>query len=100
MAPRANPGPHLKAHFEKIVHFDVSPRLHEIRTPTLVVCGGQDPVAPAERCAAIQKGIPGAELLVLEHTAHGFDTADEQDVARFRRTVTQFLSRLQNQQLA
>ena len=97
VAPAADPGAHLKVHFEEIVHFDVGPRLHEIRVPTLVVCGRQDPIVPVDRCAAMQEGIHGAELLVLDHTAHGLASGPEEDVALFRRAVTQFLARLASQ---
>jgi pimeloyl-ACP methyl ester carboxylesterase len=68
--------------------------LQEIRVPTLGVCGRQDPVVPVDFAAAIQEGMPGAELLVPEHTAHGWGTASEYDMAIFRRTTTQFLARL------
>jgi len=93
----AEPSPHLKVHLEEIVHFDVSPRLHEIQAPTLVVCGRRDPIVPVDVCAAIQEGISDAELLVLEHTAH---EEPKEDVAIFRRTVTQFLTRLQSQHIS
>lgn len=93
--PGGEPGPHFKVHAEEMVHSDLSPRLHEIRAPTLVVCGRRDPGVPLAFCSAIRDGIAGAELLVLEHTAH--ESPVEQDVAIFRRTVTQFLTRLQSQ---
>jgi len=96
----AEPSPHVKVHLEEIVDFDVSPRLHENRVPVLVVCGGGDPIVPVDVCAAIQEGISDADLLVLEHTAHGFGSADEEDVAVFRRTVMQFLTRLQGQRIS
>ena len=48
---------------------------------------------PVDFCAATQEGIPDAELLVLEHTAH--EPPVEEDVAAFRRRVTQFLGRLE-----
>jgi len=100
VAPTAAPGPHLQVHLEEIVHFDVTGRLHEIRAPTLVVCGAQDPIVPVDRCAAIRDGIPGAELLVLEHTGHGVDNADEADVGVFRTRVRQFLSQVEAGQIA
>jgi proline iminopeptidase len=99
VSPAADPKPHLKVHLEEIVHFDVSPRLHEIRVPTLVVCGRKDPLVPVDMAVAMQQAIPDAELLVLEHTGHGWDTADEADVAVFRRTATRFLTRLESADL-
>ena len=79
------------------MHFDVSPRLHEIQARTLVVCGRRDPIVPVDVCAAIQERISDAELLVLEHTAH---EKPKEDVAIFRRTVIQFLTRLQSQHIS
>lgn len=96
VAPVAELSPHFKAFLEEIVNFDVSPRLHEIRAPTLVVCGRHDPQIPVDFCAAIQEGISGAELLVLEHAAHEMPLASA-DGEVFRRTVTQFLTRLERQ---
>ena len=93
----AEPSPHVKVHLEEIVDFDVSPRLHENRVPVLVVCGGGDPIVPVDVCAAIQEGISDADLLVLEHTAH---EEPKEDVAVFRRTVMQFLTRLQGQRIS
>ena len=83
--------PQQRAHFEEVVRFDLSARLREIQAPTLVVCGRVDPVAPCERCVAMHEGIPGSEVLVLEHSAHG---VAEADVPEFRETVTRFLARL------
>jgi pimeloyl-ACP methyl ester carboxylesterase len=85
VSPNAQPSPHLKVHLEEIVHFDLSPRLHEIRPPTLVVCGRHDPVAPPAFCSAIRDGIAYAELLVLERAEHGLGSANEEDLAIFRR---------------
>jgi proline iminopeptidase len=100
IAPAAQPGPHFKVHLEEVVHFDVSGRLREIRVPTQVICGRRDPIVPIDGCAAIRDGIPGAELLVLDQTAHGLSSADEADVGVFRRKVKQFLVQVEGQQLS
>ena len=93
MAPGEEPHPHYRAHLEEVVHYDVSGRLHEIRVPALVVCGRQDPiVAVPELCAEIHQGIPDSELLMLEHSGHGVDTAD---IDLFRETVIRFLVKLE-----
>ena len=86
---------------KKIVNFDVSSRLHEIRAPTLVVCGRHDPQIPVDFCAAIQESISDARLVVLEHTGHEepIRSADVEDVAVFRRAATQFLTRLETQHI-
>jgi pimeloyl-ACP methyl ester carboxylesterase len=45
-------------------------RLGEIRAPTLVVHGAEDPVFPLGHALALAKEIPGAQLLTLEQTGH------------------------------
>ena len=45
-------------------------RLGEIHVPTLVVHGECDPVIPLAHGRALQKEIPGAELLVLDKVGH------------------------------
>lgn len=45
-------------------------RLNEIKVPTLVVHGKQDPVFPLDHGQALQKAIPGAELLIMEKAGH------------------------------
>jgi pimeloyl-ACP methyl ester carboxylesterase len=45
-------------------------RLGEIRVPTLVIHGAEDPVFPLGHALALVKEIPGAELLTLQQTAH------------------------------
>jgi pimeloyl-ACP methyl ester carboxylesterase len=45
-------------------------RLPELRIPTLVIHGTEDPVLPYEHGVALAREIPGAELLTLERTGH------------------------------
>ena len=45
-------------------------RLGAIDVPTLVVHGAQDPLFPRGHGAALAREIPGADLLILEHTGH------------------------------
>jgi pimeloyl-ACP methyl ester carboxylesterase len=45
-------------------------RLGEIRAPTLVIHGTEDPVFPLGHALTLAKEIPGAELLALEQTGH------------------------------
>jgi pimeloyl-ACP methyl ester carboxylesterase/DNA-binding transcriptional ArsR family regulator len=45
-------------------------RLGEIRVPTLVIHGTEDPLFPLEHGLALAKEIPGARLLELEQTGH------------------------------
>jgi pimeloyl-ACP methyl ester carboxylesterase len=45
-------------------------RLSELEMPTLVIHGDEDPMFPAEHGVALAAEIPGARLLMLEHTGH------------------------------
>jgi pimeloyl-ACP methyl ester carboxylesterase len=45
-------------------------RLGEIRVPTLVLHGTEDPLFPVGHARALASEIPGAELLLLERTGH------------------------------
>jgi pimeloyl-ACP methyl ester carboxylesterase len=81
----------IKAAFEEATLFDVEDRLQEIRAPTLVIGGCNDPIVPLEESMAFHKGIPDSSMLVLEHSGHGAEGADE---AIFRDTVLRFLSQL------
>lgn len=49
---------------------DVSPRLGEIRVPTLVVHGEDDAALPLARAHAMADGIPGARLAVIPGGGH------------------------------
>jgi 3-oxoadipate enol-lactonase len=49
---------------------DTRSRLHEIRIPTLVVAGAVDEATPVSMSEALCAGVPGAQLTVLEGTAH------------------------------
>jgi pimeloyl-ACP methyl ester carboxylesterase len=57
-------------HFAMNVGEPVRDRLGEIGAPTLVVHGAEDPVFPLGHALALEKEIPGAQLLTLEGTGH------------------------------
>lgn len=50
--------------------FNLLPRLGEIRVPTLVTVGRHDWICPVEASEEIAAGIPGARLVVFEHSGH------------------------------
>jgi 3-oxoadipate enol-lactonase len=45
-------------------------RLGDIRAPTLVVCGAQDPATPPEHAVRIAARVPGARMAVVDRAAH------------------------------
>ena len=62
-------------HFVMDVGEPFRDRLGEIGAPTLVVHGAADPVFPLGHALALEKEIPGAELLTLEQTGHELSPA-------------------------
>lgn len=64
--------------------------LHKLRVPTLVLGGGEDPMAPVANSRLLAATIPDAELRVIEEGGHlfPFDRAD--DVGPI---ITEFLNR-------
>jgi pimeloyl-ACP methyl ester carboxylesterase len=67
--------------------FDVTPRLGEIRAPTLIIGGGQDRAFSEELFRATAAGIPGARLVIYPKRGHVGTMWDW----RFGRDVAEFL---------
>jgi 3-oxoadipate enol-lactonase len=67
---RATPAEGYAACCEAIGTFDVRERLGEIRTPTLVIAGAQDPATPVDMVRRIADGIPGARFVVVPGAGH------------------------------
>lgn len=74
-----------------ISEFDVSGKLGEIRTPTLVMVGKEDILLPLKFTQELVRGIQGAELRVLEGTGHGLLIESSDEVAA---AVLEFLSQV------
>ncbi|MCX3058606.1 bifunctional 3-oxoadipate enol-lactonase/4-carboxymuconolactone decarboxylase PcaDC [Streptomyces beihaiensis] len=55
---------------DALAAFDLRERLAEIRVPTLVVAGREDPATPPERAREIADGVPRAELVELAGASH------------------------------
>ena len=55
---------------EAIKAMRLVPRLGDIRTPTRVIVGAQDPATPVAAAEVLAQGIPGADLIVIEQAAH------------------------------
>jgi proline-specific peptidase len=73
--------------------WDVTSRLGEISLPTLVLCGRDDEATPV-LAETIRRGIPGAELVIFEHSAH-FPHIEETEL--YLQVLDQFLSRVEAQ---
>lgn len=61
---------------EAVLGHDVLDRLGEIKTPTLVMGGGEDILVPLRFSEQIVAAVPGAELLVLKECGHGMNVED------------------------
>jgi pimeloyl-ACP methyl ester carboxylesterase len=51
-------------------------RLGELRVPTLVIHGREDPFLPYPHGVALAREIPGARLITLEHAGHELPRED------------------------
>ncbi|GAB3701972.1 alpha/beta fold hydrolase [Halorubrum pallidum] len=60
----------FEAHRAAVEGFDVSGRLYEITTPTLVVHGAADAVCPLTAAETLTDGLPRGESLVVEDARH------------------------------
>ena len=58
------------ASIRALLGFDVRRRLAEVRCPTLVVAGDRDTTIPLTAKTLLQRGIPGAQLLVVPDSGH------------------------------
>ena len=72
-----------------IPKINVTSRLKEIRTPTLVICGNDDPATPPAMAREIQENIPGAKLVLIPQAAH---LANIEQPDAFNRALADFLS--------
>jgi proline-specific peptidase len=71
--------------------WDVTSRLGEIQVPALVLCGRYDEATPRQ-AETIAAGLPDAELVVFEESAH---TAPIEEPERYLATVRAFLNRVE-----
>ena len=85
----------LQAFIQHIPRFDVESDLSRIAVPTLIIVGRYDPQCPLENSEHIASGIPGARLVVCEHSGH-FPFIEEPDV--FRKAIGGFVAELQSRQ--
>jgi 3-oxoadipate enol-lactonase len=71
----------MRARLPQLWAFDARPQLAAIRTPTLVIAGSVDPVAPLSHARALHAGIAGAELVIVDGAGHVPVTAGRPEVA-------------------
>ena len=64
------------------VRHDTRDRLGQVRAPTLVITGDQDPLIVPENSRYLAEHIPGAELVVLTGARHAFNVEFEEECNR------------------
>jgi 3-oxoadipate enol-lactonase len=72
-----------------IPKINVTARLKEIRTPTLVICGENDPGTPPAMAREIQENIAGSRLVLIPQAAH---LSNIEQPEAFNRALADFLS--------
>ncbi|MFY1675103.1 alpha/beta fold hydrolase [Plantactinospora sp. WMMB334] len=70
-------------------NYDIKPLLPRISCPTLVTVGRHDWITPVECSETIAGLIPGAKLVVFEHSGH---SPQLEEAERFQRVVREFLA--------
>lgn len=76
----------------RVLRGDMRPWMREIRVPTLLVWGANDPLVPLRYGEAMQREIPNAQLVVIGRAAHVamWDAPEE-----FNRIATEWLASVQ-----
>ena len=72
--------------------YDRTDRLHELKLPVLFLAGRHDEAVPAT-IADFQKRVPGAQMRVLEHSAHA---TYRTETAEYVKIVRQFLEEVES----
>lgn len=71
--------------------FDIGARLGRIGAPALVIVGRDDGITPPARAEVLQRGIPNAQLAVIDDAGHA---VPNEKPAEFNAALREFLSRL------
>jgi 3-oxoadipate enol-lactonase len=65
-----------------LLGFDARPWLDSIEVPTLVACGGADPILPIRHAHAVAEAIPGSTFVLVEGAGHVPSTTEPGQVGR------------------
>jgi pimeloyl-ACP methyl ester carboxylesterase len=69
----------LRHHYTAVGGFDARERVGQIRAPTLIMTGDDDPLVPPENSRLLAEHIPGAELIVFPGGRHAFNVEFEEE---------------------
>jgi 3-oxoadipate enol-lactonase len=75
---------------QAIPRINVTARLSEIRIPSLVIVGEQDPGTPVSMAREIHENLPGSELVIIPSAAH---LSNLEQPAAFNQALGTFLDR-------
>lgn len=73
---------HFLAQFRAILKHDASPRLGDLRAPTLILTGDQDKLVPPHHSDELHRLIPGSTLYQVPGGTHGFNIEDPDEFNR------------------
>ena len=65
--------------YAAVAEFDVRSRVDQIKAPTLVMTGDDDPLVPPENSNFLAERIPGAEFVVFPGGRHAFNVEFEEE---------------------
>lgn len=60
----------MKETFVNVIKEDLTPRLHEIKTPTLIIWGDKDVATPVEHAHLLKERIKDSELEIIKGCGH------------------------------
>jgi 3-oxoadipate enol-lactonase len=89
-AIRSTPVPGFVGCCHAIPKINVTARLKEVKIPTLVVVGEQDPGTPVSMAREIHENLPGSELAILPSAAH---LSNLEQPEAFNKALGSFLER-------
>jgi pimeloyl-ACP methyl ester carboxylesterase len=67
---RQCPPPVIFNDFKACDHFDIRNRLHEIKLPTLVLCGEEDQLTPVKYSRYLHENMSTSRLVLIPHAGH------------------------------
>ena len=89
-AIRVTPVPGFVGCCHAIPKINVSARLKEVKIPSLVIVGEQDPGTPVSMAREIHENLPGSELVILPSAAH---LSNLEQPGAFNQALAGFLGR-------
>jgi 3-oxoadipate enol-lactonase len=89
-AIRATPVPGFVGCCHAIPKINVSARLKEVKIPSLVIVGEQDPGTPVSMAQEIHENLPGSELVIIPSAAH---LSNLEQPEAFNKALAGFLER-------